>query len=81
MRLYRCRWENGDFSVVQAESKDHAIEMLDEEANAEGLSLYAIAERIVGISCDNFREFARQGSPTSSDSLCKLQCHKFRHNV
>jgi hypothetical protein len=43
MRLYLCRWENGDFSVVQAESKEHAIEMLDEEANAEGLSLHAIS--------------------------------------
>jgi hypothetical protein len=44
MGLYLCRWENGDFSVVQAKSKDHAIEMLDEEANAEGLALYAIAD-------------------------------------
>jgi hypothetical protein len=32
MRLYICRWENGDFSVVPAKSKEHAIEMLDEKA-------------------------------------------------
>ena len=44
MGLYLCRWENGDFSVVQAKSKDHAIEMLDEVANAEGLPLYAIED-------------------------------------
>jgi hypothetical protein len=47
MRLYLCRWENGDFSVVQAESKDHAIELLDEEANAEGLSLHAVSDFMV----------------------------------
>jgi hypothetical protein len=47
MGLYLCRWENGDFSVVQATSKEHAIEMLDEVANAEGLPLYAIADFMV----------------------------------
>ena len=42
MALYLCRWENGDFSVIQARNKQHAVEMLDEEANAEGLPLHAI---------------------------------------
>jgi hypothetical protein len=42
MPLYLCRWENGDFSVVQAKNKMHALEMLDETANAEGLPLYPI---------------------------------------
>jgi hypothetical protein len=44
MALYLCRWENGDFSIVQAKNREHAIEMLDEEANAEGLPLYAISD-------------------------------------
>jgi hypothetical protein len=47
MGLYLCRWENGDFSVVQAKSEDLAIEMLDDVANAEGLSLYAIDDFMV----------------------------------
>jgi hypothetical protein len=47
MGLYLCRWENGDFSVVQAESKEHAIEMLDEVANAEGMPLYTITDFMV----------------------------------
>jgi hypothetical protein len=47
MRLYLCRWENGDFSVVQATNKEHALEMLDELANAEGLPLYAITDFMV----------------------------------
>jgi hypothetical protein len=44
MALYLCRWEDGDFSVVQANNKEHAVEMLDEVANAEGLPLYTIAD-------------------------------------
>ena len=47
MALYLCRWENGDFSVVQASNKEHALEMLDEVANAEGLPLYAITDFMV----------------------------------
>ena len=44
MPLYLCRWENGDFSIIQAKSKDHALEMLDEIDNAEGLPLYPITD-------------------------------------
>jgi hypothetical protein len=47
MKLYLCRWENGDFSVVQAESKENAIKMLDEVANGEGLPIYAITDFMV----------------------------------
>ena len=28
MGLYLCRWENGDFSVIQANNKDHALKLL-----------------------------------------------------
>jgi hypothetical protein len=44
MALYLCRWENGDFSVVQANDKQHAIEMLDEVGNAEAMPVYRITE-------------------------------------
>jgi predicted kinase len=47
MAVYLCRWENGDFSVIQANNKGHALEMLDEVANAEGLPLYAITDFMV----------------------------------
>ncbi len=47
MALYLCRWQHGDFSVVQANNKEHAVEMLDEVANAEGMPLYAIKDFMV----------------------------------
>jgi hypothetical protein len=43
MALFLCRWENGDFSVVQASNRELAIEMLDEVANAEGMPVYQIS--------------------------------------
>jgi hypothetical protein len=35
MAVYLCRWPNGDFSIVSARNKGHAIVMLDEWGNAE----------------------------------------------
>jgi hypothetical protein len=47
MALYLCRWDNGDFSVIQAKNKEDAIEILDEVANAEGLPLYSLTDFMV----------------------------------
>jgi hypothetical protein len=35
MPIYLCRWPNGEFSIVNAKTKDEAIELLDEWGNAE----------------------------------------------
>jgi hypothetical protein len=35
MAIYLCRWANGEFSIVNAKTKDDAIELLDEWGNAE----------------------------------------------
>ena len=35
MAIYLCRWPNGDFSIVNAKTKNEAVEMLDEWGNAE----------------------------------------------
>ena len=39
MAMYLCRWPNGEFSIVNAATKDDAIIMLDEWGNAEQASL------------------------------------------
>jgi len=39
MAIYLCRWPNGDFSIVNAQTKSEAIELLDEWGNAEQVSL------------------------------------------
>jgi hypothetical protein len=44
MAIYLCRWPNGDFSIVKAETKGDAIEMLDEWGNAEQAILTRMSE-------------------------------------
>jgi hypothetical protein len=61
MPLYVCRWQNGDFSVVQANNKEHAIEILDEAANAEGYPLYAISDFMVHFRLTDSGEIELQG--------------------
>ena len=39
MVIYLCRWPNDEFSIVNAKTKDDAIELLDEWGNAEQASL------------------------------------------
>ena len=48
MAIYLCRWPNGDFSIVNATTKDQAIELLDECGNAER----AIVSRMTNCMCD-----------------------------
>jgi hypothetical protein len=42
MPLFICRWQNGDFSAVSAPSKEAAVELLDEVANAEDCELFSV---------------------------------------
>jgi hypothetical protein len=44
MAIYLCRWPNGDFSIVNAKTKDDAIELLDEWGNAEQAFLTRMAD-------------------------------------
>ena len=39
MAMYLCRWPNGEFSIVNAATKEDAIILLDEWGNAEQASL------------------------------------------
>jgi hypothetical protein len=47
MPLYICRWQNGDFSVVKARSKEHATILLDEVDNAELGELFPVKDFMV----------------------------------
>ena len=44
MRVFLCRWPNGDCSLVLARSKADAVEKLDEVANAEGCPMEELSE-------------------------------------
>lgn len=47
MPLFICRWQNGDFSVVSAASRDEAMELLDEVGNADVADLFTVKNFMV----------------------------------
>jgi len=47
MPVYMCRWVNGDVSFVSAPSKEAAVALLDEVANAEGCPLFVVKDFMV----------------------------------
>jgi len=61
MPLYICRWQNGDFSVVNARSKEHATILLDEVENADLAELFVIKDFLVNFrlkkEVDDMEEF------------------------
>lgn len=57
MPLFLCRWENGDFSVVQANNRGDALYMLDEVGNAEGSQIKVISEFMIHLKLADDGEF------------------------
>jgi hypothetical protein len=55
--MFLCRWPNGDFSIVAASNKAHAIELLDEFANAEYAKLWKMPECLVNFRLDVLGDF------------------------
>jgi hypothetical protein len=47
MPLFICRWQNGDFSAVNASSRDEAIELLDEVGNADVAEVFTAKKFMV----------------------------------
>jgi hypothetical protein len=47
MRIFLCRWPNGDFSVVTATSRGDAIDRLDEAGDAETALIQQLDELLV----------------------------------
>jgi hypothetical protein len=68
MPVYLCRWENGDFSVVQAKNKMDAIQLLDEVGGASERNLTALRDFMVHFSLKDDGEFELEGFGEMTDS-------------
>jgi hypothetical protein len=47
MPLYICRWRSGSFSVVSAQNRKQAVELLDEVGNADLAELFSVKNFLV----------------------------------
>ena len=69
MKLYRCLWPNGDVSIVWANNKLHAIDLLDEVGGACNNDLEVLTDYPMAIhlcpKIDTFNE--GDGDETSGD--------------
>ena len=63
MPIYICRWQNGNFSAVNARSREHAILLLDEIGNAEACELFPVAEFMVHFRLKDEAENIEGASP------------------
>ncbi|MGH9382938.1 MAG: hypothetical protein ACRD2N_01395 [Vicinamibacterales bacterium] len=61
MRLFLCRWSNGDCSVVWARNKEDAIIQLDQIANAEGCPIAQVDTFQVHFTLTDRGELALDG--------------------
>ena len=61
MRVFLCRWPNGDCSVVTARSKADAVEKLDEVANAEGCPMVDLSEAQVHFALTDDGQLVLEG--------------------
>ena len=61
MRVFLCRWPNGDCSLVAARSKADAVEKLDDVANAEGCPIIELSDAQVHFALTDDGELALDG--------------------
>lgn len=69
MSIYVCRWQNGDFSVVEAVSREDAIAHLDQVGNAEVADLFPLRKFMVHFAlCKEVRDL-EQTIPVELESF------------
>ena len=79
--LYLCRWPNGDFSIVKADSKCEAIVALDEWAGAEPAWLVPIDDCMIDFTLNNSGEIELVGFGEETSSFVWDHCYPELHLV
>src|ERR1043166_7831096 len=53
MRVFICRWQNGDLSIVGARDQEDAISILDELADATDAELFETKDLLINFELDH----------------------------
>jgi hypothetical protein len=69
MPLFICRWQNGDFSVVNAASRDEAMELLDEVGNADVAALFTAKNFMAHFQLKTEIDNAEDGMPVELEGF------------
>jgi len=75
MPIFLCRWPNGEFSIVNANSKDHAVELLDEWANAESANITRMPECMFDFRLNDRGEIHLAGIGEATEEFVREKCY------
>ena len=75
MPMFLCRWPNGEFSIVSATSKDHAIELLDEWANAESAKIMRMPDCMFDFRLNDRGEIDLAGIGEATEEFVREECY------
>jgi hypothetical protein len=73
--VFLCRWPNGDFSIVQAHSRDEAIERLDELGNADQAILKRMAACMFHFGLDDRGEIVLKETGAETEEIIAKECY------
>ena len=75
MAMYLCRWPNGEFSIVNAATKDDAVVLLDEWGNAEQASLKRMPDCMFDFRLRNDGQIELSSIGESTDDFIMQTCY------
>src|SRR5712664_1827354 len=61
MKVFLCRWQNGDFSIVGARNSEEAIKILDELADATDAELFETKSLLIDLHLNDEGRFDFNG--------------------
>jgi hypothetical protein len=73
--MFLCRWPNGEFSIVSATSKDNAIELLDEWANAESAKITRMPDCMFDFRLNDRGEIHLAGIGEATEEFVRETCY------
>jgi hypothetical protein len=73
--MFLCRWTNGDFSYVNARTKDDAIESLDQFGNAEQATITRMPECLFDFRLNDRGEIVLAQIGAATEDFVRETCY------
>ena len=75
MRMFFCRWPNGDFSVVTASNETDAVARLHEHGDVEPVKLWQMPDCLITFQLDNLGDFELGGFGARTTKFINDKCY------
>ena len=75
MPMFLCRWPNGDFTIVEADDEDHAIELLDEWENADSAVIIPMVDCMFNFRLNDGGDIELQEIGADTQEFIRETCY------